>query len=255
MQGYLWAVILLNLVVNFLLLLGAGRLCGAPVRMIRYVLGAAAGGLYSGLCLLPQLHFLGNPLWHAVSLAGMALLAYGIHRSTWRRGAVFAILSLALGGIALGIGDGGLFSILAASAGLCLLCILGFRGRRPGNTYVPVEISLGDTSLQLTALQDTGNTLRDPVTGQSVLVIGADAAGKLTGLTREQLCRPVESIAALPGLQLVPYHSIGNKGGLMLALKFQNVKIGKWKGSSLVAFAPEGLGSDGNYEALTGGVA
>ena len=200
---------------------------------------------------MPGLHFLGNPLWRAVSLAGMALIAYGMQRSTLRRGAVFAVLSLALSGIAVGLGGNSLFSLLAAALGLGLLCILGFRGRGKEGSYVPVEIRNGETRIQLTALEDTGNTLRDPVTGQPVLVIGADAAHRLTGLSREQLQNPVESIGAIPGLRLVPYRTISNSG-LLLALKFQNVKIGKWKGSSLVAFAPEGLG--GNHEALTGGV-
>lgn len=253
MRLYAWIVVLLNFLVDYLLLLGGSRLCGDPVKAPRCALGALAGGAYSGLCLHPRLHFLGNPLWHAVSLAGMALIAYGMRRSTLRRGAVFAILSLALSGIALGFGDGGIFSVLTAGAGLCLLCVLGFRSRRPGVAYVPVELSYEDRQLQLTALQDTGNTLRDPVTGRPVLVIGADVAGKLTGLSQEQLRSPVESIGALPGLRLVPYRAIGKDSGLMLALKLQNVRIGKWKGSSLVAFAPEGLGGD--YEALTGGVA
>lgn len=253
MRLYAWIVILLNFLVDYLLLLGGSRLCGDPVKASRCALGALAGGVYSGLCLQPRLNFLGNPLWHAVSLAGMALIAYGMQRSTLRRGAVFAILSLALSGIALGFGDGGIFSVLAAGGGLCLLCVLGFRSRRPGNAYVPVELSYGDRQLQLTALRDTGNILRDPVTGRPVLVIGADAAGRLTGLSQEQLRSPVESMGALPGLRLVPYRAIGKESGLMLALKLQNVRIGKWKGSSLVAFAPEGLGGD--YEALTGGAA
>ena len=105
------------------------------------------------------------------------------------------------------------------------------------------------------ALRDTGNTLRDPITGGEVLVIGADAAGELTGLTQAQLRNPIDSLGTIPGLRLIPYHSIGNEGGFLLALKLQNVKIGSWKGSSLVAFAPEGLNLEGTYQALTGGVA
>lgn len=251
MQVFPWFVILLNFIVEFLLLLGGGRLIGAPAGIIRCLMGAAAGALHSGLCLMPGLHFLGNPLWRAVSIGGMALIAYGLQRSTLRRGAVFAILSLALGGIAAGLGDGGLFSWLAAAAGLGLLCLLGFRGKMQGGKFVPVEISSGDTKVHLTAMQDTGNTLCDPVTGRSVLVIDAEAASKLTGLSREQLQKPVETIGAIPGLRLVPYRAIGKESGLLLARKYQNVQIGNWKGSSLVAFAPEGLGGD--YEALTGG--
>lgn len=251
MQVFSWFVILLNFIAEFLLLLGGSRLSGAPAGIIRCLAGAVAGALHSGLCLISGLHFLGNPLWRAVSIGAMVLIAYGLQRSTLRRGAVFAILSLALSGIASGVGNGGVVAWLAAAGGLGLLCLLGFRGKIQGGKFVPVEIRNGDTRLHLTALQDTGNTLCDPVTGRSVLVINADAARKLTGLSREQLQKPVESIDAIPGLRLVPYRAVGKDSGFLLARKYQDVRIGKWKGSSLVAFAPEGLGGD--YEALTGG--
>ena len=107
--------------------------------------------------------------------------------------------------------------------------------------------------MRLTALQDTGNTLRDPITGKNVLVVGADVAGELMGLTREQLCSPVESMGALPGLLLIPYSSVGSSSGFMLAIRLQNVKIGTWQGSTLVAFAPDIFRSEGAYQALTGG--
>jgi len=35
----------------------------------------------------------------------------------------------------------------------------------------------------------------------------------------------------------------------------ENVTIDKWKGSTLVAFAPMGLDAEGTYQALTGGIA
>lgn len=248
----MWAVGLIGTAVNFLMLLGASRLCGCKFSWLRSVLAALTAGLYSGLCVLSGFRFLSGPLWYAVSLLGTILIAWGFCRRTLRRGAVFAVLRLALEGIAQGIGKGGAVSLLLASAGLGVLCILGFRGDGNFGKYVPVEISRGNQHLHLTALRDTGNTLRDPLTGQPVLVIGAQAAQALTGLSREQLQNPVESMDQIPGLRLVPYKAVGKESGLMLALKFPNVRIGKWIGSSLVAFAPEGLGGK-EYDALTGG--
>lgn len=251
MRMYMGVVILLSSVVDFLLLLGTNRLCGYRASFGRCALGAVTGGLHSGLCMLRPLRFLGNPIWRAVCLAAMALIGFGMHKSAWRRGAVFAILSLALNGIAQGFEGSSVVAVVVAAVGLSLLCIIGFRGRLPGQVFVPVEISQGDTSVQLTALRDTGNALQDPVTGQTVLVIDAKSAGKLTGLTKEQLQKPVETMGVIPGLRLIPYRAVGKEGGLMLAMKFQDVKIGKHTGSQLVAFAPEGLG--GAYEAVTGG--
>jgi stage II sporulation protein GA (sporulation sigma-E factor processing peptidase) len=164
---------------------------------------------------------------------------------------------MALGGIALGVGNGGLGSLVAAAAGISLICAVGFREKLGSVSYVPVYLSYGGKSVRLTALCDTGNTLRDPVTGRSVLVVGADVAQQLTGLTKQQLQSPVQTMSQAPlsGLRLVPYHAVGQDSGLLLALRMQDVIIGKWKGSSLVAFAPQGLSMEGNYQALTGGAA
>ena len=89
-----------------------------------------------------------------------------------------------------------------------------------------------------------------------MLVIAGEVAQKLTGLTGSQLRSPLETLAArpMPGLRLIPYRAVGQKGGMLLALRFSDVKIGSRVRSAVVAFAPEGLGSGDRYQALTGGV-
>ncbi len=248
MTEYIPGVFLLYFLVDFLLLLGAGRLCGNPTKWPAAAVAAAMGGIYASACLLPGFCFLGNLLWRMVSLLVMAIIAYGF---SVHRGIVFIILSFALGGAVMGIGHGGPAELLGTAGVLCLLCCFNLRGKQ-GGAYVPVELSYQGKNMQLTALRDTGNTLIDPVTGRQVLVVGADVAQKLTGLTKEQLTRPVESISCIPGLRLIPYKTIGNSG-FLLGMWFQNVKIGSWQGSSLVAFAPEWLHPEGAYQALTGG--
>ena len=119
-----------------------------------------------------------------------------------------------------------------------------------------VELSWGGKRERLLALRDTGNTLRDPVTGQSVLIVDAAAAWRLLGLTRQQLQKPVETVAAgeFPGLRLIPYSTVGQSNGMLAALRMENVMIDQWRGSTLVAFASAGLDAEGGYRALTGGV-
>ena len=115
---------------------------------------------------------------------------------------------------------------------------------------MPVEIAYGGRSLRLRGLRDTGNGLKDPVSGRSVLVVGAEAAQALTGLTAQQLARPLENLGAIPGLRLIPYRTVGSRG-FLLGMQLQKVRIGSRKGSVVVAFAPMGL--EGNVEALIGG--
>ena len=254
---YLDAVALLNFVVDYLLLLGTNRLCGYPPGWGRSALSAALGGFYGAVCMLPGFRFLGNTLWRIVFLGIMGWIAFGYSKSALRRTVVFVLLCMALGGLAQGLGTGGVRSVIASAAALCGMCILGFRDRPGSVSYVPVELFYGDKQLRLTALYDTGNTLLDPITGKPVLVVGAEVAQQLTGLTQQQLRSPVSVLqkSPVPGLRLIPYRSVGQPAGMLLALRFPQVRIGSWQGSSLVAFAPDKLCNDGQYQALTGGAA
>ena len=187
-------------------------------------------------------------------LAGMAGIAFGWNRSAFRRCGVFVLLSLALGGLALGIGKGNMVTLLLSAGGMWLLCRIAFGDGAGGREYVQVEITEGQSTVRLIALRDSGNTLCDPITGESVLVIGAAAAEKLTGLTAEQLRAPLENLGSIPGLRLIPFRAVGCSGGMLLAKRFDLVTIGGKSGKVLVAFAAEGLGDGQMYQALTGGV-
>lgn len=255
MRVYLDLVVLLNFLVDFLLLLGTNRLAGYPGGYARSALAASLGGVYAAGCLMPGFSFLGNALWRMISLGLMAGIAFGWNRGAVQRGAVFLLLSMALGGIAVGFGKGSFWMLAASALGLWLLCRVGFRGSAGQREYVPVELRWNDKTVSLIALRDTGNTLRDPLTGEQVLVAGADVGTELLGLTEEQLRHPVMLLTSgkVPGLRLIPYHAVGQPGGMLPAVRIHDVKINGTYGDPLVAFAPEVLARGAVYRMLTGG--
>lgn len=255
MRIYADLVMLLNFLVDFLLLLGTNRLAGFPPDWKRSAAAAALGGIYSGACFLPGFRFLGNGLWRLVSLVGMAVIAFGWNPSALKRGGVFLLLTMALGGMAASFGRANFPALILAAGGTWLLCRVAFGGSVGEREYVPVELAYGGKTVSLTALRDSGNTLRDPISGEQVLVIGGDTAERLTGLTERQLRTPLETLALrpVPGLRLIPYRAVGQGGSFLLAMRFENVKIGSRTQSAIVAFAAEGLGRGEVYQALTGG--
>lgn len=246
---YLDVVMGLNFLVNFLLLSAVGRMIDRPGGIARVGVASLLGGVYSGACLLSRFHFLGNFWLRGFILILMALVAFGAFQI--RGTALFVLLILALEGLALGLG-GGLSALATAAIAVWLIGILGFWSRT--GKYVPVALHHNGKTMRITALRDTGNTLTDPITGQRVLVAGTEVAQKLIGLTAEQLRDPVSTMASgsVPGLRLIPYRSVGNPGGLLLAMRFDRVMIGPRQGSGLVAFAPSGL-EQKHFQALTGG--
>ena len=256
MRAYYLIVILINFSVNLLLLLAANRVSGFCVPVWRYLGAATLGGIYGGCCLLPGFAFLGNPFWRVVFLGLIGFAAFSCARRGFRRCAIFVLLSMALGGIVQGMGEEKLSSLFFGMVVLFWLCAFGFHGQMPGQEFVEVELFARGKQEKLLALRDTGNGLRDPVTGQNVLVADAQSAQTLLGLNRQQLSTPIETVAAgiVPGLRLIPYRTVGQSAGMLVAIRLDRVRIGKWQGSTLVAFAPEGLGDDHTYRALTGGM-
>lgn len=251
---YLDVIMLLNFLVDFLLLMGTNQLSGFPPGAGRCAVGALLGAVYSGMCLLPGFSFLGNTLWRLISFVLLGMTAFGLNRSALRRTAVFGMLSMALGGIALQFSRGQVLPLLLCGSVLWLLCRLGFGEGVGEKEYIPVTLSYGGKRIQVIALRDTGNQLRDPVTGEKVLVLSAEAAKNLTGLSDAEISHPLETLAKrpIPGLRLVPYRAVGS-GGMLLALRIPEVIIGKRKQSAVAAFAPEGFAKGDMVQALTGG--
>lgn len=255
MRVYVDLVAILNFIVDFLLILGANRLAGFPPDWRRSLFAAAVGGIYGGACLIPSFRFLGSVFWRIVSLLLIAVIAFGFNRSLLQRCGVFLLLSMALGGIASGMGRGNV-RILLASAGLMwLLCRVSFRTGAGQREYIPVTLRWGDREMSVIALKDTGNTLHDPLTGEQILVAGADVGMRLLGLSEHQLQHPVETMAsgAIKGIRLIPYHAVGQPGSMMLAVRFINARIGGRDAKPLVAFAPDRIASGEIYQMLAGG--
>ncbi len=135
-----------------------------------------------------------------------------------------------------------------------LLCRVGLGGEISARRYVPIQLRYGERTVEVMALRDTGNTLRDPITGEGVLIVSGKAGEKLTGLTVSQLRSPLDTLARrpIPGLRLIPYRTVGQSCAMLLGLRLNQVVIDGKTREAVVAFDPEGMESE--KMALIGGM-
>lgn len=250
MQQYMILAVIIRFMVDFLLFFAVKKLFSPCSGALFPLLGAVAGAVYAGCSMIGRLSFLQESHWYMVSSILCCLLVFGLGRRAVVPSCVFCLLRLALDGLS---GKGGILTQLPLGILLCVLLILGFGEKQFCRRFVPVELTYGGKTVRLRALWDTGHDLRDPVTGQGVLVIGCDAAGELTGLQPAQLSTPVDAMGTLPGLRLIPYQTVGASGQMMLAMQISETKIGTKRKPCLVAFAPQVLDSSGKFQALIGG--
>lgn len=267
---YIDEVFFLNFLIDYLLLLCAGKLAGEVVVRKRLLLAALLGAAYAAAVWLPDWTFLNRPLFSAAVWVGMVLIGFGVRRRGLRIGLVFLGVSAAFGGgvLVLEYFTGGaivldLKMLLLATAGCYAFLTLIFQGgvRHTGRELAPVEVSLSGRTCRLTALVDTGNTLTDPLTGQMVMVAEGE---KLSSLfvsgerpTAQELRDPVTALEHRSGSsykwRLLPYRAVGVECGLLLTVKVDSAKVGsKDCGSILVALSPTPVSDGGGYNALIG---
>ena len=276
---YADSVFMINTAVDYLVLLITGRLAGIPLQRKRFLAAALLGGFYGVAAVVPGLDFLMSVSAKGLVWLLMSLIAYGFSSRFLKLMLLSGAVSCALAGVILCLGmlvsnhlaiallPKGCRVLLLCGICISVLCSVLFRTcAHPGveGILVPVSLSIAGKTLALAALLDTGNQLRDPVTGEPILVVSLRAIQSALPrelkdrLSAERLQIPADLLEEMfwfvPELspKLLPYRALGIPSGTLLALRADWVKIRNttyWHTN--VAIAPFDLGL--GYSALWGG--
>lgn len=217
MTVYADEAFLLNGAVDYLLLICAAKLGGGRIARLRLLAAALFGGLYAAAALFAPLGVLQGLPMKLVSLVIMLLIAFGAGRQTLRTGLLFlaavcafagaAVLAAQLFGTGVLVLPGGTFyavsvlGLLLLAGLLYMLCYTIFScTAQHGGEIRTMTLLYGGNRVPVRALHDTGCTLRDPMTGERVLVAEADALRALlpdASITPAALADPAELLLRL----------------------------------------------------------
>ena len=210
METTLYADVLffVNFSMDFISLWAASLMCAAPRRAGRMSLAAALGGLYGVFAVILSLEGIFAYISAAAVSILMTLTAFGLPSGifgliresavVWGSGALLggvmtALLSLFSGDFSQSAtaSPGGL---IIAAALVTTYFIVRALTRRKNEETVRLSVFYGGKSVELTALCDSGNLLRDPISGDPVMTVsdsvmiplmGREAVGALTSYSPE----------------------------------------------------------------------
>jgi stage II sporulation protein GA (sporulation sigma-E factor processing peptidase) len=281
-----WDVLLLsNFAVNYIILVAAGKLSFRNIAHWRLALSSFLGSAYAVSALVV-------PLKAAYSLPArvafglfMVALSYPGARgiALLRVTSCFFLCSAVAAGTALALQSfGGRVAPVASlfqgeavvhwyvvALSLAVMAALPVLAKMNGYSslrrlpLMTIEVSMGGKTLGLTGLVDTGNNLRDPVSGLPVIVIDWDVLRSLMPpevsaffMSTWDAIPPVLSETSVgTRLRLVPYESLSGRMGVLpgfrpdrLALIGKNgLRVFK---NAIVCASQERLSPSGLYQAL-----
>jgi stage II sporulation protein GA (sporulation sigma-E factor processing peptidase) len=283
MVVYIDVLFILNLVINYFILLAVSQLLHRHDKRLRLLAGAALGAIYATLIFFPQLAFLYTVLLKLVFSITIVAVAFksGSIKNFFKLLAFFYVTSMLFGGVVyaveyflapstLAVKNGvaymdisPLFLILT-SAG-CYVAIKLFsrvfhRDVHTRDIY-KIKIETGSNSVNLTALLDNGNDLREVISGLPVIIaeyvkieslIPKDLritykTGRLADMAK------LEATGFNKRFYVVPYGSVAETGGVLPAFRPDRITVEGTEIATadvIIAVTGKHLSSDGQFSAL-----
>lgn len=267
MKIYADVLFFINLVSAYLLLDLTSRLTRCRPRVIRLTAASAAGAVcaVAGFC---AGEYAGASRLLSVLLP--PVIAFGIHGAdTVRRVLVFALSSALMAGLFTVLSgktqtiimrngimyfdvSAARFCAVFAAAYIIITLAVELIKRRKYAPRRVILISLNGKTVRVRALCDSGNFLKEPLTGRDVIIAEWNAVRRLfSDAEYAEWKREPEKNK----LWLIPYHSLGNTGGLIYAFQADDVKITEEKrsvGKIFIGVTNEKLSSKDEYGAVMG---
>lgn len=193
MTVYADVLLIINLFVNYTLLLCSARIIKKRVKKFRILLGAAVGSVYGLIILLPEIP---KPLELVLRVVATALMVFCTFEYTNPQkflrcfftffavsmgfGGVMLVLWLTVAPVGMVYNNGAVYfdidiGILAVSTIVCfaVISIISFfiERRTPKESAAIVTVEMNGETAKVNAIIDTGNSLRESFSGYPVAVV------------------------------------------------------------------------------------
>ena len=289
MVAYLDLIILENVCMNYLILYTTGKLLMRKVKKVRMLIASLLGAMFvfSLYINIPALLINISKIAMAFALVKVAFNSNKI-KMIIKEIIVFMFVTFAYAGSALAfvhmvkpkviyivngviIGGEYIFELVLLSGivslALIIVCTKLIKLKKKyynSNTICKLTVFKDDKHVSIKALLDTGNLLTDPISKSSVIVSQLEKIDPI--IPSESL---VEIMYMMGGdvrnkrsahdanIKIIPYTSVGNNNGIMVAYKVDCVKVEYQDEvyeikNAVIGFCKDTLSKNNKYSALIG---
>lgn len=290
MTIYIDIVLAENIIMNCIILFATAMVLKLKVKYTRILFASILGAIYSvisyvGILKLYSSIFL--KIFLSILIVHIAFNPPNLKRM-WKDLVIFYLISFVFGGVAfaliyiikpqeilmkngLFLGTYPLKTILLGAIISFLVILLAFKivkGKfRKKDMFCDIEIKINNKSVKTTAMIDTGNCLKEPITNMPVVVIEhtllyecipKEILNNLDNILGGDLGKIPYEIKEkyIPKFKLIPYSSLGRQNGMLLGIKSEYIKIITEEKENItkaiVGIYNKSLTKRGEYRALIG---
>lgn len=256
MTVYIDIVLLENICMNYIILFGTAYIIKIKIKHIRIILASLLGAIYAVLSyteIVPMYTSLPIKIVLSICMVYIAFTPKKI-KGLIKELVVFYLVSFALGGCAFAllyivkpqdifIHNGvyiGTYPLKIALLGGIVGFIITYiafkivKSRVSKNEIIyKAIINIEEKNIEINVLLDTGNMLKDAISGDAVIVIERN---KLKKIVPEEILdnvdkilggdlESIEDLEYRKKLRFIPFTSVGKQNGMLLGIKANTVKI------------------------------
>ena len=258
MTVYIDIILLENLCMNYIILFATAYIMKIKISHIRIIASSSIGAVYSIMLYMQILPIYSSIFMKIILSVAMVYISYAPKtvKIAIKQLIIFYLISFAFGGCAFallyfvkpqdifiknGVYIGTYPLKIALLGGIVgfIITYIAFKIIKNKATkeemIYKLKIKINDKTVEVNALLDTGNKLKDPITLVPVIVIEKQ---KLYNFLPEEILENIdkiiggdsdklieENIKYMSKFRVIPYNSIGKQNGLMLGFKAYEVKI------------------------------
>ncbi len=295
MTIYIDVVFIENIIMNYIILLASGLIGKNRINHVRILIAAGIGAIYTVIAYISRLAVYSNILLKFILSVIIVYVAYNAQtiKKLWKEVLFFYLTSFLFGGVAFALiyilkpqeilMKNGLFlgtyplKTIFMSAIIAYVIIMSAfkiikRRISKKNMYCKLIVCLNEKIIETTAMIDTGNLLKEPISNTPVIIVERSI---LYDILPKEILNNIESIIGgdfqkVPKevqckyrskLKLIPFSSLGREHGMLLGIRPQYIELEKEeegeiekerKENIIIGIYNKSLTRHGEYKALVG---
>lgn len=257
---YLDVVLIENLCMNYIILFATAYILKLKRNHIRIIISALIGGIYSIIAYMQILKIYSNFFMKIILSVAMVYIAYNSKsiKQLIKQLVMFYLISFVFGGCSFALlyfikpqdilmRNGvyiGTYPIKIALLGGIVgftISVIAFkivkRKLSQKDIYCKIIIYINEKNMEVNAMLDTGNMLKDPITRMPVIVVEKDILygiipdkildnlEKIIGGDVENELYEDENVEYISKFRVIPFTSLGKQNGLLLGIKADKILI------------------------------